>query len=243
MLKAKIRSEVDDQIGDPMMKPMSIVRTDFDRIAQFPDEGWNHNNHYHAFLLKQLPARCVNALEIGCGTGAFARLLAARCDHVLALDLSPEMIRVAKERSVRYPNIDFQVGDVMELEFPAGHFDCIASIATLHHLPLEPVLVKMKAALKPGGVLLVLDLYRASGWRDLLVSACAVPVGFLLMLTSNGRLRQAREAREAWQAHGRDETYLTLGQVGEACARVLPGAQVRRHLLWRYSVVWQKAGG
>jgi ubiquinone/menaquinone biosynthesis C-methylase UbiE len=224
-----------------MMKPMSAVRADFDRIARFPDEGWNHNSQYHAFLLKQLPARCANALEIGSGTGAFARLLAARCDRVLALDLSPEMIRVAKERSVQYPNIDFQVGDVMVWEFPSSHFDCIASIATLHHLPLEPPLVKMKAALTPGGVLLVLDLYQASGWRDLLVSACAVSVNLLLGLAKNSRPRQAPEAREAWQAHGRDETYLTLGQVGEVCARALPGAQVRRHLLWRYSVVWQKS--
>jgi SAM-dependent methyltransferase len=223
-----------------MMKPMSAVRADFDRIAHLPDDGWNRNNHYHDFLLKRLPARGANALEIGCGTGAFARLLAARGDQVLALDLSPEMIRVAKERSAQYPNIDFQVGDVMAWECPAAHFDCIASIATLHHLPLEPVLAKLKAALKPGGVLLVLDLYQMNGLGDLLVSACGVPVILLLALAKNGRLRQTPEAREAWEAHGRDETYLTLAQVGEACTRVLPGAQVRRHLLRRYSVVWHK---
>jgi SAM-dependent methyltransferase len=221
---------------------MSAVRADFDRIAHLPDDGWNRNNHYHAFLLKRLPAGGANALEIGCGTGAFARLLAARCDHVLALDLSPEMIRIARERSVQYPNIDFQVGDVMAWECPAAHFDCIASIATLHHLPLEPVLTQMKAALKPGGVLLVLDLYRVNGWGDLLVSACALPVDVLLRLARNRRLRQPREACTAWEAHGRDETYLALAQVGEACTRVLPGAQVRRHLLWRYSVVWRKPG-
>jgi SAM-dependent methyltransferase len=222
------------------MKPISDVRADFDRIALLPDDGWNRNNHYHAFLLKWLPARCANALEIGCGTGAFARLLAARCDHVLALDLSSEMIRIAKERLVQYPNIDFQVGDVMAWECPAAHFDCIASIATLHHLPLEPVLAKLKVALQPGGVLLVLDLYRVNGLGDLLMGACAVPVNFLLGLARNRRLRRTLEAREAWEAHGRDETYLTLAQVSEACARVLPGAHVRRHLLWRYSAVWQK---
>src|SRR5437868_4726022 len=48
------------------------VQADFDRIAllskQDADEGWNHNNHYHRFLLEQVPACCAYALDIGCGT-------------------------------------------------------------------------------------------------------------------------------------------------------------------------------
>ena len=57
---------------------MATVQADFDRIAllskQDADEGWNHNNHYHRFLLGQVPACCADALDIGCGTGQFARL-------------------------------------------------------------------------------------------------------------------------------------------------------------------------
>ena len=73
---------------------MSSVEADFDRLALLDDQGWTSNNHYHNSLLKHLPANCENALEIGCGTGAFARLLAKRCKHVVALDLSSDMIRV-----------------------------------------------------------------------------------------------------------------------------------------------------
>ena len=79
------------------------VREDFDRIADLSrEEGWDHSAHYHAFLLRQLPPRLHEALEIGCGTGAFARSLAGRSERVLAIDLSPHMIEIAKDRSTRW---------------------------------------------------------------------------------------------------------------------------------------------
>ena len=72
-----------------MSKSMSAIQAEFDRIALHSNsDGWDHNNHYHDFLLKHVPSRCSEALEIGCGTGEFARLLAQRSERVLALDLS-----------------------------------------------------------------------------------------------------------------------------------------------------------
>ena len=65
---------------------MTSVEADFDRLALLDEEGWTANNHYHALLLKQIPENCENALEIGCGTGAFARQLAKRCRRVTALE-------------------------------------------------------------------------------------------------------------------------------------------------------------
>ncbi len=78
---------------------MQAIRDDFDNLARVRPLAWDTNGHYHDFLLRQLPFHLGNTLDIGCGTGAFARLLAARSDHVLALDFSPEMIRVAREQS------------------------------------------------------------------------------------------------------------------------------------------------
>jgi hypothetical protein len=37
---------------------MQKVRADFDLIAGFQTEKWNHNHHYHDFLLKILPRNC-----------------------------------------------------------------------------------------------------------------------------------------------------------------------------------------
>lgn len=218
-----------------------IIQTDFDRLALLSRDGWDHNSHYGDFLLKHIPQDCESALEIGCGTGAFARLMAKRAGRVLALDLSPQMIQIARKRSREYTNIDFRVANVLEWKFPAGQFDCAASIATLHHLPMEEMLTKMKSALKANGTLLVLDLFQGEGLPDVLRSTLAVPVSTTLKLIKTGLVRPSRAEREAWAEHGQRDVYLTMSQVRKICADVLPGAQVRKHLLWRYSIVWKKA--
>lgn len=226
------------------MKTASEIQQDFDRIAALEaPEAWNHNNHYHGWLLRSAPAHCTDALEVGCGSGAFARLLAARTDRVLALDLSLVMLQLARERSAAYPQIDYVQADAMTYPLPAERFDCIASIATLHHLSLDDVLPKLKAALKPGGVLLVLDLCRDDGAGDLLRSAAAIPVNIVVNVAKNGGRRGTPESRAAWDAHGRDEVYPTVGEVRRACAGLLSGARVRRHFFWRYSLVWRKFTG
>lgn len=222
-----------------MVESTSTIQADFDRIASFSRNSWGHNDYYHGFLLRQLPPHCTDTLEIGCGTGAFSRLLARRSDHVLALDLSPQMIRIAKVCSGQYSNIDFQIADVTTWEFPTEQFDCVASIATLHHLPIEQVLSDMKAALKVNGTLIILDVLREEG-LSALTSVLAMPVSIILRLIKTGRLRESREARKAWAEHGQRDSYLTLSQIGRICDSVLPGAKVRKHLLWRYSITWKK---
>lgn len=267
---------------------MSTIQEDFDRIALVSPDGSLQNNHYHNFLLRRLPIDCRTALEIGCGKGEFSRRLAERSQKVLALDLSPEMIRIARERSVDLPNIDFQLADVMSFDLPPESFDCIASIATLHHLPLREMFLKMKAALKPGGVLLVLDLFESIKWHgragsplgqprwglrpgrdskhdrsspeaaetdrtnhsaapsvregltDTFLNMVAVPVSVSLRLIHHGRLLPSRAARAAWAAHERHDIYPTMKEVHALCAEVLPGAKLKKHLLWRYSIIWKK---
>ena len=226
-----------------MVPAQTTVQEDFDRIACVSDEGWDHSRHYYPYLLSHVPRGCERALEIGCGTGPFTRLLAQRSREVVALDFSPRMIEVARERSRGYSNIDFREADARTWEFPVGAFDCVASIATMHHLPLESMLAMMGRALRARGVLLVLDLYEPEGVVDRLVDLAAVPVHLVLKLIRTGRLRDPRPVREAWVAHAPNDVYPALTQVREVCDRVLPGARVRRHLLWRYSIVWRAPGG
>ena len=200
---------------------MSTIQQDFDRIALVSDDGAAHNDHYHNFLLRHLPSPCYNVLEIGCGTGGFARALAERSDHVLAFDLSPEMIRLARERSAQFPNLEFELVDICERQLPDENFDCIATIATLHHLPYAETLLKMKTALKPGGVLLILDLFEPAGLSDSFLNFVALPVSVGLRFKHYGRLRQRREERAAWAAHEHHDLYPTMRQVHELCASLL----------------------
>jgi ubiquinone/menaquinone biosynthesis C-methylase UbiE len=225
-----------------MSEKISTLQADFDRIALLQSKAAEPARHYYRFLLRQVPARCQLTLEIGCGTGAFTRLLAARCAQVLALDLAPQMLNVARERSAQFANIDFRLADVSEWEFPAARFDCIVTIATLHHLPMREMLRRMKYALKANGTLLILDLFEPEGISDLAANALAVPLSCALRLARTGRLRAPAAVRRAWAEHERHDSFLTFGEVRRCCADLLPGALVRKHLLWRYTVVWRKTG-
>ena len=219
---------------------LESIQSDFDRIALLSDDSWNHNAHYHRYLMGHIPERCRRILEIGCGTGSFSRLLAGRAERVLAIDLSPQMIRLAKARSKLYPNIGFVEGDAMTYQLPDGRFDCIATLTTLHHLPIESVLRKIRKALKPGGIFVCLDLYQRSNLSDLLFDCVAYPASLFLTLINTGKPKPPREVREAYAEHGKTDTYLTLPHFEQVCADILPVALVSRHLFRRYSITWKK---
>ena len=226
-----------------MNESTSRIRKEFDRIALLTEQhGGRVGDVYHDYLARHLPPCLENALEIGCGTGAFTPLLASCARSAVALDLSPEMIRLAKARSANCQNIEYLLGDVMRLSLPAARFDCIVSIATLHHLPLERALLKMKDALKPDGTLVIHDLVADDGILDRGVSALAYPLSAVRRFWKTGHMRMPREVRKAWAEHGKNEVYLTLAEVKEICRHNLTQSLVKRHLLWRYTVVWRKRG-
>lgn len=218
---------------------MSSIEANFDRLALLDEDGWTANNHYHDLLLRHVPKGCDEALEIGCGTGSFARLLAQRCKRVVALDLSPEMIRVARARSTTFGNLEFELADVMTWEFPKARFDFVCSIATLHHLAQGELLPKLRDALKPGGVLVVLDLVASQGLRERLLDVVALGASGTLRLLHNGRLKPPAEVRKAWEQHGKQDHYSTTDQIRALANEILPGSIVKRRLLWRYTLVYR----
>jgi len=221
-------------------KMSSSVEADFDRLALLDEEGWTANNHYHEFLLRHVPANCEEALEIGCGTGAFARQLAERCQSVTAIDLSAEMIRVARERSKQFANLQFEVADAMTWDFPKSRFDFVCTIATLHHLDQRELLPKIKTALKPRGVFVILDLVQSSSAIERMLDVVGMGVSSGLRLIHNGRLQPPSAVRKAWEQHGQHDHYTTIKQMRTLADEILPGSSVKRHLLWRYTLVYQK---
>jgi SAM-dependent methyltransferase len=110
----------------------------------------------------------------------------------------------------------------------------------LHHLPMQEALLQWSRALRPGGVLLVLDLYRQTSLWQALSNPAAMLLSSLLTLVHDGRLCEPAEVRRAWAEHGKHDVYAALPEVTWVCAQLLPGARVRSHLLWRYSIVWSK---
>jgi len=217
----------------------SPLEADFARLAPLEEEEWTANNHYHRLLLRHVLQDCENALEIGCGTGSFARLLAARCKRVGALDVSSEMIWVERARSAQFENVEFELADVMTWGFPKAQFDFICSIATLHHLEQRELLMKMRDALTPRGVLVILDLVGSEGLRERLLDVIGLGISGTLRLIHNGRLQPPREVRKAWEQHGKQDHYSTMNEIRALADEILPGSSVKRLLFWRYTLVYQ----
>ncbi|HNJ40547.1 MAG TPA: class I SAM-dependent methyltransferase [Acidobacteriota bacterium] len=223
-----------------MVDSVEKIQSDFNRIAQLTENDPPHPILYQAFLLRQVPKNCAQVLDVGCGTGNFARLLATRAEQVTGIDLSPEMIRIAQAQQPVSENIEYHCGDFFEFPFETESFDCVVSLATLHHFELQSALTRMKTILKPGGRLIIQDLRADATLIERMLSLIALSVTASQNLWRTGRLRQKREIRAAWREHAQGERYLTMAEVGELCATLLPGAVCYRHLLWRYSLVWTR---
>lgn len=99
-------------------------------------------------------------LDIGTGTGRIAELLADRADHIVALDKSPEMLRLARARLQNLPFEGWELvqSDFGALPFKAESFDTIVFHQVLHYAH-EPASVLQEAAraCRPGGRIVIAD--------------------------------------------------------------------------------------
>lgn len=110
-------------------------------------------------------------LDLACGQGAVARALHAGGAHVTGVDLSPELIKHARQRSPR--GIGYLVGDARSLpDLPDCGFDAAICVLAIQNIdPMGPVFAEAARVLRPGGRLVVVLMHpafripRQSGWR------------------------------------------------------------------------------
>jgi 2-polyprenyl-3-methyl-5-hydroxy-6-metoxy-1,4-benzoquinol methylase len=202
-----------------------------------PDR-WNHNIHYHPLILAAVPAGCERALDAGCGEGMLARELSRLSARVLAIDLDEPSIALAKRHSAEADAdtdtdtaVEYVRGDFLEYDLEPSSFDFITSVAALHHMDARAALGRMRELLRPGGTLAIVGCARGVTLRGLPFEFGGAVAHRLLAST---RTYWEHSAPKVWPP---PETYAGMRRIAR---RELPGVRYRRHLLWRYSLIWTK---
>ncbi len=111
-------------------------------------------------------SRTSNAMEFGCGTGLISMALAPHLKHVLAVDMSENMLAVLEDKIARngVDNVTPRHLDLVEGELPGERFDLIFSSMALHHVKaVDSLLGILFQLLTPGGVLALADLDAEDG--------------------------------------------------------------------------------
>ncbi|MFI8487366.1 class I SAM-dependent methyltransferase [Streptomyces rubrogriseus] len=196
---------------------------------------WDHNAHYHRWILRQLPRRFGSALDVGSGAGDLARLLATRADEVRGVDADPAITARARALTTTSTAASFTVADALT-DLPAGPHDVITCVATLHHLPFAEALDIFRSRLAPGGTLVVVGLYRPRTVTDHLLGAAAVLPNASIGWLKNRGCARPRPASMTARTRPAD---MTFSDISEAAREVLAGARLRRRLFWRYTLIWR----
>ncbi len=96
-------------------------------------------------------------LDYGCGTGTTACEISGLVKKVRAIDISTEMIKIAKDKAAigGVVNVDFQHSDIFNEEFENGSLDVVLAFNMLHTVPdPESVVQRTVELLKSGGLLI-----------------------------------------------------------------------------------------
>lgn len=97
-------------------------------------------------------------IEFGCGTGYFTKAIVKNAKHVIATDLSDEMLEEAKEKLKEYQNLTIEKADCESTSFPSEKFDTVFMVNVIHFIQNpHKCLQESKRILKDGGLLLLVD--------------------------------------------------------------------------------------
>lgn len=132
----------------------SRVAQDYDRVVDL-QIGTKTRSMVRDRLAKE--GRLGNLAEFGCGTGFYTQVLAGKADRVLATDLSPGMLALAKDQ-IKAANVTFRAEDCQKTSLPDAAFDTAFSSLVIHFTEPDKTLAEMHRILKLGGTLIIANL-------------------------------------------------------------------------------------
>jgi len=116
--------------------------------------GLNYN-----LICSKISFKGKRVLDVGCGTGLLAGMIAQEAKHITLLDFSSKMLEEASKELKDFSNIDFKHADIEKISFsPEEKFDVIILVFLAHHLKnISPVIEKLKSCLTHHGQIIILD--------------------------------------------------------------------------------------
>jgi ubiquinone/menaquinone biosynthesis C-methylase UbiE len=125
------------------------------------------NQYFSIFPFDQLP-RGADGFDLGCGTGRWAELAAARVGQLHCIDPAAKALAVARQRLKHLPNVSLHECGVDDIPLPDGSQDFGYSLGVLHHIPdTEGAMATCVRKLKPGAPFLIYIYYafdNRPGW-------------------------------------------------------------------------------
>jgi SAM-dependent methyltransferase len=122
-------------------------------------------------------------LDLGCGSGWATRLMADRATHgrVVGIDISDEMIALARSTSMQFPQVEYQVASAENLPFESGEFTHAFSMESIYYYSdMLAALKQVRRVLAGGGLFAtVVDLFRENEPTEQWIEQLNVPVHFL----------------------------------------------------------------
>jgi SAM-dependent methyltransferase len=94
----------------------------------------------------------MTVLELGCGAGYFTQELARSGADIVAIDVSPELLEMARS-NCSAQNVRYQIENAYALSYPEAVFDSVIGSSVLHHLEIAAALRNIYRVLKPGGTI------------------------------------------------------------------------------------------
>lgn len=133
-----------------------------DELALAPED---EKNRYFIGLYHQLASRLdlkdKRVLEVGSGRGGGASWIARHYApaRLVALDYSPEAIKLSRQWHAGVGNLEFREGDAEQLPFPDGTFDVVINVESSHcYGNMEAFIAEVVRVLRPGGTFAWVDM-------------------------------------------------------------------------------------
>lgn len=195
---------------------------------------WSHNDHFHSWILANLPERRRRALDVGCGRGELLAALSPHFREVRGTDVDEAMRRHAVSRCAGLPNVTIGADALPTI---AGEFDLVTMIAVLHHLDVAGALRAVGQLLAPGGRFLAVGLAPPRGFRDHawdLASSVTNPIiGYVKHPWPN------RLGVQPPPFPVRDPT-MPFDEIRALLDEAMPGAVMRHRIGFRHTIAWTK---